>query len=94
MITFVSALVFSVYYFFCVVVRNIDRDFQRIDNALLAPVTKALAPIANISVESQVAFTTEPKSLASVLFSRATVLYLFLSLGFVSHTKVLFFILG
>lgn len=39
-----------------------NRDFQRIDEALLAPVTKALAPIANISVESQVPFVTRLRS--------------------------------
>jgi len=61
-----------VYFSFKLFVLYVDRDFQRIDEALLAPVTKALAPIANISVESQVAFTTGSKSLASLLFSRAT----------------------
>ncbi|XP_050206549.1 uncharacterized protein LOC126656106 [Mercurialis annua] len=38
-----------------------DWDFQRIDETLLAPVIEALAPIANISVESQVLYHT-PKS--------------------------------
>ncbi|RVW87255.1 hypothetical protein CK203_037157 [Vitis vinifera] len=36
-------------------------DFQRIDEILLAPVIKALEPVANISVESQVLYHT-PKS--------------------------------
>ncbi|CBI18338.3 unnamed protein product, partial [Vitis vinifera] len=36
-------------------------DFQRIDEILLAPVIKALGPVANISVESQVLYHT-PKS--------------------------------
>ena len=30
------------------------RDFQKIDNNLLAPMIEALGPVANISVESQV----------------------------------------
>lgn len=30
------------------------RDFQAIDDTLLAPIIKALGPVANISVESQV----------------------------------------
>ncbi|KAF6166394.1 hypothetical protein GIB67_034945 [Kingdonia uniflora] len=38
-----------------------DWDFKRIDEVLLAPVVDALAPIANISVESQVLYHT-PKS--------------------------------
>lgn len=42
----------------CCLCATFDRDFQRIDEALLAPVTKALAPIADISVESQVPFIT------------------------------------
>ncbi|ESQ49314.1 hypothetical protein EUTSA_v10020331mg [Eutrema salsugineum] len=42
-----------------------DWDFQRIDEALLAPVTKALAPIANISVESQVLYHTPKSSFSS-----------------------------
>ncbi|XP_006297237.2 GPI transamidase component PIG-S [Capsella rubella] len=42
-----------------------DWDFQRIDDALLAPVTKALAPIANISVESQVLYHTPKSSFSS-----------------------------
>jgi phosphatidylinositol glycan class S len=43
----------------------VDRDFQRIDEALLAPVTKALAPIANITVESQVLYHTPKSSFSS-----------------------------
>ncbi|GLT53475.1 hypothetical protein SLA2020_267430 [Shorea laevis] len=38
-----------------------DWDFQTIDETLLAPVIKALGPVANISVESQVLYHT-PKS--------------------------------
>ncbi|KFK38171.1 hypothetical protein AALP_AA3G078200 [Arabis alpina] len=42
-----------------------DWDFQRIDESFLAPVTKALAPIANISVESQVLYHTPKSSFSS-----------------------------
>ncbi|CAN8269564.1 unnamed protein product [Cochlearia groenlandica] len=42
-----------------------DWDFQRIDETLLAPVTKALVPIANISVESQVLYHTPKSSFSS-----------------------------
>ncbi|CAN7107634.1 hypothetical protein HID58_019982 [Brassica napus] len=42
-----------------------DWDFQRIDEGLLAPVTKALAPIADISVESQVLYHTPKSSFSS-----------------------------
>ncbi|KAL0744215.1 hypothetical protein Bca4012_085728 [Brassica carinata] len=42
-----------------------DWDFQRIDETLLAPVTKALAPIADISVESQVLYHTPKSSFSS-----------------------------
>ncbi|KAM4070567.1 hypothetical protein ACB094_12G174900 [Castanea mollissima] len=38
-----------------------DWDFQAIDDTLLAPIIKALGPVANISVESQVLYHT-PKS--------------------------------
>ncbi|XP_057508884.1 uncharacterized protein LOC130791671 [Actinidia eriantha] len=38
-----------------------DWDFQKIDEILLAPIIKALEPVANISVESQVLYHT-PKS--------------------------------
>ncbi|OVA14889.1 ABC transporter [Macleaya cordata] len=38
-----------------------DWDFQKIDEDLLAPVVEALAPVANLSVESQVLYHT-PKS--------------------------------
>lgn len=38
-----------------------DWDFQAIDETLLAPIIKALGPVANISVESQVLYHT-PKS--------------------------------
>ncbi|XP_026412279.1 GPI transamidase component PIG-S-like isoform X3 [Papaver somniferum] len=38
-----------------------DWDFQKIDEDLLAPVVEALAPIANVTVESQVLYHT-PKS--------------------------------
>lgn len=42
-----------------------DWDFQRIDKAMLAPVTKALAPVANISVVSQVLYHTPKSSFSS-----------------------------
>ncbi|XAR58736.1 hypothetical protein NMG60_11014243 [Bertholletia excelsa] len=38
-----------------------DWDFEKIDEILLAPIIKALGPVANISVESQVLYHT-PKS--------------------------------
>ncbi|GAB4830238.1 hypothetical protein Ancab_019879 [Ancistrocladus abbreviatus] len=41
-----------------------DWDFQRVDETLLAPIIKALEPIANISVESQILYHT-PKSFSS-----------------------------
>lgn len=40
---------------------SIWRDFQEVDEKLLAPTLEALGPIANISVESQVLYHT-PKS--------------------------------
>ena len=40
---------------------SICRDFKEVDEKLLAPTLKALSPIANISVESQVLYHT-PKS--------------------------------
>ncbi|XP_010547097.1 PREDICTED: GPI transamidase component PIG-S [Tarenaya hassleriana] len=42
-----------------------DWDFQRIDETLLSPVIKALEPVANISVESQVLYHTPKSSFAS-----------------------------
>ncbi|KAJ0234110.1 GPI transamidase component PIG-S-like protein [Hirschfeldia incana] len=42
-----------------------DWDFKRIDESLLAPVTKALAPIADIGVESQVLYHTPKSSFSS-----------------------------
>lgn len=42
-----------------------DWDFRIIDEILLAPVVDALAPVANISVESQVLYHTPKSSLSS-----------------------------
>ncbi|KAI3918814.1 hypothetical protein MKX01_042134 [Papaver californicum] len=42
-----------------------DWDFQKIDEDLLAPVVEALAPIANLTVESQVLYHTPKSSFSS-----------------------------
>jgi len=35
-------------------ISHMCRDFQRVHKSLLTPVVEALAPIANVSIESQV----------------------------------------
>ncbi|ERN11909.1 hypothetical protein AMTRI_Chr06g173620 [Amborella trichopoda] len=84
-----------------------DWDFRKIDEIFLSPVVKALAPLANISVESQILYHTPKASysywdenLASYIFStndlpffvNSNEWYLDTSVGAAGQSKILHFV--
>ena len=73
------------------------RNFQRVEETLLAPVIEALKPIADISVESQVMDCPSLSKL--VVFTFLTYYLCLMSLffsvsGFVPYAEILIFLLG